>query len=124
MSENLDKARFWVNFLLEHTNFPQLAILRQHLIDAKFHTFCPCGCYSFEITVSDRNALPALMPPKPSLEKGDFGFFTYDRQLTDGRQLTLTAFCDSEGMLSGIDVDVNTNTEPVPDPEEAARLLG
>ena len=124
MPEDSEKARFWADFLVEHADCPEALILRQHLDGATFHTFCPCGCCSFQIAVADRNTLPPLILPNPTLREGHCAFFTVERTLSDGRNLGLDAFCDAEGILWGIDVDINANTEPVPDPVEATNLLG
>lgn len=124
MPDNIDKASFWADFLVEHANCPDALILRQHLEGATFHTFCPCGCCSFQITVADRNSLPPLRPPVPKQEGRHRAFFTTGRMLSDGRNLSIDAFCDDDGILWGIDVDINANTEPVPEPLQAKTLLG
>ena len=124
MSENLEKARFWSNYLVVHCECSKAEVIGQHLVGARFSSFCPCGCSSFEVEVANRNDLEPLIPPKPTHSEAHYGFFSHDRILTDGGNLSITAFCDAQGILCGIDVDINTNTEPVPDPVVAARLLG
>lgn len=124
MSADLGKAKFWTTFLIEHCECPFSETLRHHVAGAHFHDFCPCGCASFHIDVADRKVLQPLVQTDPAKTSGHFCFFTHQRELRDGRLLSLDAFCDEAGVLCGIDVDINANTEPVPPPDEAAALLG
>lgn len=124
MANDHDNALFWADFAVRRSGFADRELLAEHFRRAKFSWFCPCGCASFEVELTDCQGLQPLVEPVPGRTSGHYAIHYSDYRLDDRRQLSLTLFSDHLGMLQGLDVDINANSEPVPEPAEVVRLLG
>jgi hypothetical protein len=82
------RAECWKEFILTRCQYPALERLRAHLSAAAPHTFCECGCNSFEMTVPHDAAPPLVVPGRSGM------FFEADFRMDDGRQLEVLLFAD------------------------------
>jgi hypothetical protein len=124
MANDRDSALFWSDFAVRRGDFVDSELLAEHFRRAEVTWFCPCGCASFEVQLTDCQGLQPLVEAHPSGATGHYAIHSTEYQLDDRRLLSLTLFVDHLGMLQGLDIDINYNSEPVPDREEVVRLLG
>lgn len=110
MPNGPDRAEFWRSFIIGRCDYPAPDRLGRQLQVAEFHSFCPCGCNTFDVRLPPGSDVPALTS---SGKRG--AIFEADFPCSTGDQLEIILFSDEHGHLSCIEVDLNSNSAPVPD---------
>lgn len=112
---NENRARDWINFILERGQFPDAQALKDHLEKAVFTEFCQCGCNSFKVLV------PAST--KAIATQGKYGvIFEVNFNLAEaGKTLEILMFSGKSGMVEYIEIDCCGNNFPVP---EVVKVIG
>lgn len=100
----------WRSFITSRSNYPAPDRLRAQLAVAEFHSFCACGCNSFEVRIPPGSTVPPLTQPG-----GEGMFFEADFDLVSGDRLEVLLFVDGFGNLNSVEIDMNGNSSPVPD---------
>lgn len=111
MPNGPERAEMWRSFIANHCGYPAPGRLRAQLAAAEFHSFCTCGCNSFDVRITDTSSIPPLAQP------GRTGglLFEADFDLAAGDRLEVLLFVDGSGHLSFVEIAVNVNSAPVPD---------
>ncbi|WP_444902870.1 hypothetical protein ACJJIU_13180 [Microbulbifer sp. CnH-101-E] len=106
---NEQRARDWINFILERCQFPDAKALKNHLDKAVFSEFCQCGCNSFKVLVP--TFTKAIAVP------GKYGvIFEANFNLAEaGKTLEVLIFSGKSGMVEYIEIDCCGNNLPVPE---------
>ena len=111
MPNGPERADFWRSFIVNRCDYPAPDRLNAQLAVAEFHSFCDCGCNSFDVRVPLGSNVP------PLTKQGATGgmFFEADFDLASRDHLEVLLFVDESGNLSSVEIDVNGNSAPVPD---------
>lgn len=108
---DLSRAAFWQEFLLQKCYFPKPEALAEQFENAEFLDFCACGCNSFAVRIKpNANIVPLV-------SVGRYGLiFEADFHLVDeGKSLEILLFVDSTGHLEYVEIDCCANSFPIPD---------
>ena len=92
-----ERAEMWGSFIMSRCDYPALDRLRAQLAVAEFHSFCACGCNSFEVRIPLGSTVPPLTQPG-----GGGMFFEADFDLVSGDRLEVLLFVDGFGNLNSI----------------------
>ncbi|MFT3897870.1 MAG: hypothetical protein QM719_09270 [Thermomonas sp.] len=104
-----ERARYWVNFVLERCEFPNNELLRLQFDEAELGDFCNCGCNSFAVKTREGVALLS--------SGGSFGaiFDAWFPLEGEPNSLEIILFTGETGRLEYVEVDCCGNSFPVPD---------
>ncbi len=111
MKNSVSRARKWVVFLGQRSEFPARVRFLAAFEAARITRLCDCGCNSFDVEVPDAARVEPLCP------QGRYGavFELCFKTTDDQGSIEFTVFADKNGHLAGVDVDYCGNSAPVPD---------
>jgi hypothetical protein len=111
MTNSLEQAKFWQDFILSKCQFPSPAKLRSQFESAEFSEFCDCGCNSFKVDVEKEENV------EPIAARGRYGtvFEANFQLLNDDKTLEIVLLADEDGYLAYVEIDCCANSFPVPD---------
>ncbi len=114
MPNTVERAKFWMEFILLKCQFPALDKLSSQFDHADFSEFCDCGCNSFKVKVRKEGTVEPLTAP------GKYGaIFEADFQLIEeGKTLEIILFAGENGHLAYVEIDCCANSYPVPETVE------
>jgi hypothetical protein len=111
MTNSLERAKFWQEFILSKCQFPRPEKLRSQFESAEFSEFCDCGCNSFKVAVEkEKNVEPlAACGQYGAVFEANFQF------LGEEKTLEIVLLADEDGNLAYVEIDCCANSFPVPD---------
>lgn len=111
MTNTLQRAEWWKEFICTKCHFPAPEKLRAQFLVAELSEFCECGCNSFKVQVLGGSKVA------PIAKHGGYGtVFEANFQLAEeGRTLEVILFAGEDGNLAYVEIDCCGNSYPVPD---------
>lgn len=117
MTNSVDRARRWIEFLTKQGAVPFRAKLWRHFNAGTITRLCECGCHSFDLEIPDDVDLPRIAPRRKS---GMFFRIVYESDAD--AEVEFFFFSDSRGYLAGIDVMCVSGSN-MPDDVKLGRVL-
>ncbi|HUK60680.1 MAG TPA: hypothetical protein VLV50_15725 [Stellaceae bacterium] len=114
MANDLERAKFWQEFICTRCDFPEPEKLRVQFAVASITRFCDCGCNSFDVSVPASADIEPLAT-KASSHQAAFFDATFAVSEDELQTLEIVLFADENGNLCGVDVMFCANAFPVPD---------
>ncbi|WP_345816874.1 hypothetical protein AAGS40_28320 (plasmid) [Paraburkholderia sp. PREW-6R] len=117
MPNNLERAAYWVTFILEHCPFPNRDALAAQFANAQIVRLCECGCNSFSLSLATPDEVPPIAiassgQPYRMVFEADF----HDRsELEVGGSIEILLFADESGHLADVEIDYCGNGIPIPE---------
>jgi len=111
MTNTLERAQFWAEFICTRCQFPEPEKLRAQFLCATLSDFCECGCNSFAVTIPEGASVA------PIATKGRYGLvFEADFRLGgEMSTLDIMLFAGKDGNLRRVEINYYANLHPVPD---------
>ncbi|QBQ97300.1 hypothetical protein [Paraburkholderia pallida] len=115
MRNDLQRAAYWIAFIVEHCQFPNRDALAAQFENAEIGELCDCGCNSFALSMPARGSVPEI-----STRGHGYGLvFEADfRDLGEpngSRSLEILLFTNDSGHLSYVEIDYCGNGLPIPE---------
>jgi hypothetical protein len=114
MTNTLERAQFWGEFICTRCQFPEPEKLRAQFLCATLSEFCPCGCNSFAVTIPEGMPVAPIATPVTGMKGVRMVFeadFTVGNEMAT---LEILLFADGDGNLRFIEIDYCANAYPVP----------
>jgi hypothetical protein len=111
MTNDLERGKFWVDFIRQRCPFPSSEKLAAQFRAATLPEFCQCGCNSFKVTVPAEASIAPIAKPGGSGAVFESSFHLPGSNKT----LEIILFANEQGNLSYVEVDYCGNSSPVPE---------
>jgi hypothetical protein len=124
MSNSIEIATLWTQFVATRPYVPNGTLLLKHYEAGSITRLCECGCQSYDLEINDSAALDPML----ALVTTPGRLISLSYWINNDRRgyLDIDVFVDVRGYLSGIDVSFCANSFPVPDgatPVEPPELI-
>jgi hypothetical protein len=111
MSNNAQRARFWIDIICSRCHYPAPERLRAQFEAAELSDFCACGCNSFGVSLLNPEISPVCGPHSRYGAFFEASFYTSEL----GKNIEIILFADESGHLKFVEVNFCANAFPVPD---------
>ena len=112
MKNTLSLAHAWTEFVAARPEFKCAEALLQQFNAGDITRLCDCGCNSYEFKLHPGANVPSLAPP---VERCGCVFELEFQTEEWGKTVSFSLFLDSDGNLSGLDVEYCANSFPMPE---------
>lgn len=117
MRNDLNRAAYWVAFILERCPFPNRDALAAQFSNAEIVKLCECGCNSFGLSL----ATPDKVPRIAIASSGQAYRMVFEADFRDRWEpggwgsLEILLFADESGHLADVEIDYCGNGIPIPE---------